>query len=336
MKSKKVILPFIKVKDLKSVSSLLSPRNIIVPMLLSSILAQIAEDLKNIVPSKELQQVLSIKFYLKTISLGYSTIDLSIVNAISKTLGPELEVLSILNVRERIKYLQKLKENISKEKKPSKINIKPQMISNSTQLLSHRKGLAFQFRAMLSAISIFSPHAIVFGVPVNSITLDLILNSSKCFWKLLGQSEEEFDFLLQKESISLLNKFPLNSFFNEPKSDTDLVKILFYFELKSLTDFQGKLIFFNDFIILKDETNLTLLEKELSFLERKLPQFPSDNFNIVNSHLKDVIIRAALDQRRLQNLKLENIFKRSEKKYLNKNRLEVNILKNFTFKKNLT
>ena len=55
---------------------------------------------------------------------------------------------------------------------------------------------------------------------------------------------------------------------------------------------------------------------------------------IPDSNLKDIIIRTAVDQRKVQNLKLNNIFKHIDKNNLS-TRSTINILKNINIKRTL-
>lgn len=331
IKSKKIVLPGIRAKDLKPVATLLSPSNLVIPMILLAILGQITDDLKATLNPKDIQKLSSVRFYFKLLSSGKSTVGLSVINSISKTLGPELETLSILNVRERINFLQLLKKKIVSEKGPARITSKPHIISDPNELMKHRKGLALQCRSFLIATPIFAPHSLVLGVPISQVTIDFIINSAKDFWKLLGLNDDEFDFLLKKEAFSCFKKFSLENFFLQPNNFDQAIKILFYSELKELTNFEGNLIFADDLAILRGKNNLTLIENELTFLERRIPNLPDDIF-VPDSNLKDLIIRAAIDQRKAQSLKLNNIFKRTGKKKIN-GKINVNILKNITMKK---
>ena len=333
LRSKRVILPSIKLKDLKPLATLLTPSNIIIPMVLVSILGQIADDLKTNLNSKELQQIPSVKLYLKLISSGKTTVGLSVIHAISKTLGPELETLSILNTFERINFLNSLKKKIILAKGPSRIISKPNIMSDPIELLKHRKGLALQFRSLLIATPIFAPHSLLLGLSMNQITINCIIDSSRFYWNLLGLSEEEFDFLLKKEAVNYLKKYDLSSLFELPNSLTKAVQVILYSELKELTNLKDKLVFLDDIIILRGQNNLTSVENDLNFIERKIPRLPQNIF-VPDSNLKDLILRAALDQRKSQTLQINNIFKRVEKKPSH-GKLNINILKNINLKKTL-
>lgn len=333
LKSKKIILPGIRIKDLKPVSHLLSPVNLIIPMLVICILGQIVDDLKSILNSRDIQQISSVRLYLKLLSSGKSAVTLSVVNSISKTLGPELETLSILNARERLKFLHALKKKIIFEKSAARITAKPHILSDHVELMKHRKGLALQCRSLLVAAPIFSPHLLVSGIQISQVTLDFVINSCKSYWMLLGLSGNEFEFLLKKEALNCFNKLSLNKFFEEPNDFHLSIVILLYAELKELTNCDGNLNFLDDGIILSTLNNLTLIEAELKFLNRNIPHFP-ESIVIPDSNLNDIIIRTAVDQRKVQNLKLNNIFKHIDKNNLS-TRSTINILKNINIKRTL-
>lgn len=333
LKSKRFILPFLHTKDLKPLASLLTPSNFIIPMLVVAILGQLSEDLKTTINSKDIQQIPSVKLYFKLLSSGKSTVNLSVLYAISKTLGPELETLSILNIRERINFLSLLQKKIVLEKSPAQIIPKPNILYDHVELMKHRKGLALQFRNLLIATPIFSNHSLVLGLSIGQTTIDCIINSCKFYWSLLGLNEEEFDFSLKKEAMNCIKKHSLKDLFEIPKSLMQTVKILLYVELKELTDFKNLLVFYDDLIVLRGQNNLTMIENELTFIQRKIPNLPQDIF-VPDSNLKDLIIRAAIDQRKEQRFKIDNIFKRTEDKQP-KSKLNINILKNINIKKTL-
>nr|AEW12969.1 maturase [Colacium vesiculosum] len=333
LKSKRVLLPSIKAKDLKPLASLLAPSNFVIPILLVSIIGQIADDLKATLNPKEIQQIPSVKLYLKLLSTGKSSVSLSVIHSLSKTLGPELETLAVLNISERIDFLQALKKKIISEKGPSRITSKPHIISDPNELMKHRKGLALQFRSLLIATPIFATHSLLLGLSINQITLECIINSAKFYWALFGLNDEEFDFLLKKEAINSFKKYSLDSLFELPENLNQAIKILLYTELKELTTLKSNLVFLDDIIILHGQNNLTVIESQLKFIERKIPNLPQTIF-VTDSNLKDLIIRAAVDQRKAQSLKITNIFKRTIKKPFS-GKVNINILKNINIKKTL-
>lgn len=262
---------------------------------------------------------------------------LSFIVSISKTLGPELEVLSLLNVSQRIDFLKNLLAKLISEKGPSKISHKSNIFFDSFDLSKHRRGLALQFRSTLIATPIFSPHNIVLGLPINQIDLSIILESSRLIWLSLGLDLAEFDFLLRKESLIVFNRFnKVNNclfFPSEPKNLYESIRLLVYFEIKNFVEFENCLVFCDDLVVLKGESNLSLLETELGFFQRPVPDIPLDFF-VSDYQLKDILIRAAIDQRKNHSLNIQNVFKRVGKNpNKHKNNLEFIKSKNFvTFK----
>ena len=121
IKSKKVLLPGINYKDLKPVSALLKPSDILIPMFFVSVLAQISDNIKNVLEPRDIQNLFSVKCYRKILLSGFNSVSLGVVSAISKTLGPELETLSILSVSERFLFLKDLKLKITLDKSFGKI-----------------------------------------------------------------------------------------------------------------------------------------------------------------------------------------------------------------------
>jgi hypothetical protein len=54
---KRVLFPGINVKDLKSVSFLLSPRDLVVPLSIVAILAQVSDNIRGLLNYKEIQKL---------------------------------------------------------------------------------------------------------------------------------------------------------------------------------------------------------------------------------------------------------------------------------------
>jgi hypothetical protein len=239
-------------------------------------------------------------------------------------------------LKENLKQ-KKLRFSLKKiivEKSPARITTKPHIISDNVELMKHRKGLALQCRSLLVATPIFAPHLIVSGIQISQVNLDFVINSCKSYWLLLGLNGNEFEFLLKKEALNCFKKLSLNKFFEEPNDFHFSVIILLYSELKELTEFEGVLNFLDDLIVLNSLNNLTLIESELKFLNRIMPFFP-ESIVIPDSNLNDLIIRTAVDQRKIQNLKLNNIFSRIDKNKFS-NKATINILKNINIKKTLS
>lgn len=331
-KTKKVLLPGIQVKDLRPISSLLSPKFLTVPLVFICLISQIADNLKNVLTPREIQQIFSVRFYTKLLSSGTSSMNLSAIYAISKTLGPELEVLSILNVSERLEFLKELQKKVVLDKRIGRIISKPQLLYNPSELIKHRNGLSLQTRSIMIASSIFSPSAVVMGITISNINLRIILDSAKLFWLSLNLEEEEFDFLLRKEACLVLKKGSNNiNSFKEPSNNIESLKLLVFSECQSILNFENNLSFLEDQVIIQGDNNLTPLEKELGFIERSLLDFPDDVF-IPDSQLTDVILRASMDQRRLHKMQVDTFFKKSSV-YTDKKKNNLNA-KSFTDIKN--
>lgn len=309
-RSKRIILPGIKSRDIKPLASLLSPQNIVVPMTILCMISQISGNLKGSLFPKEIQQISSIKLYSKILTLGSNTLALSSVYSLSKTLGLELEILSLLNVNERLKFLRELQKRLIQQKGPGIISNNNERLSDPVLLSKHRKGIAMQCRSVLIGTSLFSPHETTVGIAIENISLKDIIDSSKIFWLLLGLNEEEFDFLLRKESLNCLKKLSKDNLNFEVQSISDCLKILVFYEIRNLLNFKDKIQFDYDQVILRGDANLTLLEKELGFINRSLIEFPGKVTELKYFNLEDNIIRAAIDQRKNEIIKLENIYRK--------------------------
>lgn len=328
-KTKKVLIPGIQVKDLKPMSSLISPRFLIVPLVFISLISQISDNLKNVLSPREVQQIFSVRFYTKILASGCSSINLSVIYAISKTLGPELETLSVLSVSERLQFLKDLQKKIILDKSVGKVISKPQLLYSPIELMKHRIGLSLQTRSIMIASSIFTPSSVVMGMAVSNINLQNILNSAKIFWSLLSLEDEEFDFLLRKEASSCFKNFSNDlEYFKEPSNNIESLRILVFSECKSIFNISNALSFSEDQVIIQGENNLTSLEMELGFIERSVIELPDDVF-IQDSQLGDVILRASLDQRRRHKIEVDNSFKKSSTfVYKKKKKLHLQVLNN--------
>nr|YP_009144872.1 maturase [Euglenaria anabaena]AKJ83319.1 maturase [Euglenaria anabaena] len=309
-KSKKILLPGIQIKDLKPVASLISPSNLLIPLLFISILGQISDNLKDILSPKEIQKLPSVKFYSRILYSGFNSVSFSSVVSLSKTLGPELESFSILTVQERIEFLRTLQKKIIFSKVSSRILSNSQNLYNPNELIKHRKGLALQARGVMVASPIFKTNSIVLGVSVSQINLTCIMESARLIWLSLGLQEDEFDFLLRKQAFNILKKsFDLNMNFTTD-NDIDCLRVLAFSELKNFTSFNKFLTFDEDMMVIKGDNNLVLLESELGLLKRLVPTTPKDVF-ILDSEFSDILVRTAFDQRKAHKSELDNIFKRS-------------------------
>lgn len=328
-KSKKVVLPGIYLKELKPLSSFLTPRLLLIPMFLVSNLAQITEDLKGVLSSKEVQKLPSVKFYSKVLSSGFSSSSISLLQAIAKTLGSEFEVLSVLSPLERINFLKEVYTKLLNDKSLGSINFSgAYSFDDPISLFKYRKGIALQTRSIMISTSIFSSHSIVVGISIKEISLDVILDSSRSLWALLGLDPEEFDFLLHKEAFSCLKSI---NFTTDLSSASKLdfknsFLILLYDEFSRFLSIKDKLVFSEDQIVLHGEDNLTVLENSIKFVERFFPGLPNEVY-ISDNQLEDDILRTSFDQQRAYRLKLDKIYK-SVAKGLSKKDLRPGYLKN--------
>nr|AEW12983.2 maturase [Strombomonas acuminata] len=314
----KVLLPFIKTKDLRPVSNLLSPSNLVVPLTLIVILGQITESLKGVLTPKDVQQIPSVKLYTKVITIGYNSVALSVVNSLAKTLGPELETLSVLSVKQRLNYLKDLQNKIILDKGTGRISTKSSIFYDSFELAKHRRGLAMQCRSILIASPIFATSNLVVGLPINQVDISIIIDSCRLIWELLGLEREEFDFLIMKYALSCYKNIGEHQSLQLPNNVYDAIKFIIFAELKDIINFTDNLLHDDSIVLQNTNDNLTLVEKELVFIRRSLPELPKEIF-ISDYELKDGILRAAIEQRKTYSLKLQNIFRSVGKKNASNN-----------------
>lgn len=306
-KDKKILLPGILNKDLKPVSSLLTPIDIIVPIFFIAVIAQITDNLKNTLDTKDIQNLFSVKAYRRLIFSGFNCVSLSVIYAISKTLGPELETLSVLSVHERVLFLKELQSKIMLDRNTGKIDFRQRNLNNPFQLMKHRKGLSIQARSVMVATALFSPNSILIGAPVCSMDLNLIIHSSKLIWLSLGLTEEDFEFLLKKDAINKSKSLTGNLDFFGCLDNVDCLRTILYFDLKYLLGFTSFLDLSSDNVVFQGEKNLVLLEKEIGFIQRDFPVVPDEVF-VSEDKLDDVLLRSALEQRRMYKLSFDNVF----------------------------
>lgn len=74
VKSKKVVLPGLNWKNLKAINLVLSPTYILVPLIFIFLIAQVVDDLKAILNSRELRKLSSIRFYSKVLYVGFNSV----------------------------------------------------------------------------------------------------------------------------------------------------------------------------------------------------------------------------------------------------------------------
>ena len=269
------------------------------------LLSQLSQNLKGVLSPNEIQKLQSIRLYSKVISTGSSAIELSVTSALSKTLGPELESLSNLNLYERFNYLRSLKAKVMAEKFVGSLSSKSKILFDPFEMNKYRKSLSLQTRSIMVATSLFLPHTFVVGIPISLVNINFILESCKFLWDFWGLDVSEFEFSLQKEAAVYSN----NSNLIDPSMNIlDAVKILVFSELKGVVFFSKELDFTDDLIALKSENNLTLLESDLGFIKRNFPKLPAEFF-ISDFNLKDDLLRQSLDQRKLDCFRVTNFYK---------------------------
>lgn len=235
-------------------------------MILVSILAQIIYNFKGILTFKEIQKLPSVKFYSNVLLFGPSSLSLSIISAISKTLSSDSEIFSSLTNMERFTFLFSLKESFFQAK--NYVNTKNIFYNSLSYLRKFRKRLSLQFRSILLSTTLIYPNSISFGLHINNVSLDFILESSKFIWISLGLFEEDFSFMLIKEFCSFVN--PLNSK-NKISSTTleiEAVKALCKLEFSRICPFSNFFIFERDFLVFNSYDNMVYLERDLGFLKR--------------------------------------------------------------------
>lgn len=330
-KSRKILLPGVQAKDLKPVAGLLHPSNLLVPLLAVSLLSQLSDNVKDTLKSRDIQKLPSIKFYSKLIYFGLNSCSLSTIFALSKTLGPELETLSILNVSERLNFLRLLHKKIIFSQLPPKISSNIRNLYNPTELIKHRKGLAVQFKSTLVGNSLFSRHSIVLGISLPCLSLSCIIESAKIFWLSLGLQVEEFDFMVKKQSFNILKKYPkLNNYFTI-ENECDCLRIIAFSEFNNIMKFDEFLTFDEDIIIARGEQNLIPLERELGFIKRSVFDMPAEIF-ILENDLSDVIMRAACDQRKKHKSQFDTILRNANSLNVADKKKKHSIVNNFKFK----
>lgn len=304
---KRVLFPNIVSKEIKPLAFLLSPSDLIVCLSLIVLLAQISDSLKSFLSSKDIQKLSSVKLYSKLLSVGKSSISLSFVYAIAKSLGRDLDTLSVLSLSERISFLRSVHLNLVHHRVQDNISRNNCLFPDPFELLVYRKNLALQCRSVFCATPVFLPHSLVIGVPVKNVDLPLILESCKFLWSSWGLDESEFDFRLRKDAMKL---FMNNNFmpFSEPANIFESCKIIVFSEFPNNLLSSGKVLLDRDSIFLSNNENLTSLEKELGFFYRKFPSSYNDlvTNNGDDINLVDDVLRLAIQQKKSSNLQFRN------------------------------
>lgn len=246
------------------VSCLLTPKDLIIPMLLVSLLAQIVDNFKYVLTPKELQKFYSIRLYSTCILFSSSCVSLSSVAAISRTLNSDIELLSELSVNERFCLLSLWKKSVIERRKivHDKINLVSKL--ESINLLELRKKESLRIRTILLSSAFYSQSSIVMGVPVKHIDLEIILESCIAIWVSLGLVREDFTFMLIKQSLNTIT----NEYTTSGIKEIECIKILCKRELKNILSFSNYLFLERDFAPFNSSDNILMLERELTFIKR--------------------------------------------------------------------
>lgn len=295
---KRIIIPGLAISEFKPVSKLCFPSYFLIPMFFCCLVAQISDNLKGVLSIREIQQLFSVKIYSKVICLSKSSMCLTYLQSIVKTLGYELEILSVLSISQRVDFLNSLLKALLEYKGGCKISKHSYLLSNPFNLMQHRKALGLQSRSLLVSVALFSSHSIVIGLNIKDISLKTILDCCKDLWLNLSLEEEEFDYLLRKEAMRKFNEDNITlPFFSKLEGQLDYFRVLLYFELKSFLNFTDIINFSADEVVLRNNSNLTNLELELGFVKRDLPQFTKEVF-VLPFDCKDDIVKTAYNQRK--------------------------------------
>lgn len=283
--ARKQILPGIQAKTLKPVAALVDPQTIVVPMVLTGIISQISDNLKDQCSPKEVQQMESVKSYSKCLGIGNSR-TLSATHALANTLGPEASTLATLSPDERLTYLADVRTTINTQLGPAKVNNSAMAFTDPEAVITHRRGLALQARSNMQAAPVYSRNQITIGMPVKELNLETCADSAKQLWVNIGREADAFDNLLLAQVDGAQTVL---------EAVTSIVKqdMLTIFK----ADENGIITLGGDVNVLKGEDNLTPIERNLGFITRTVPEIPS-TVEITPSVKLDPMLQAALDQQK--------------------------------------
>lgn len=283
-KSKKVLLVGLTAKSLKGVAALVEPQHLVIPMIITSIIAQIANNKKETSP-KDIQQMESIRTYSRALSNGDSRIT-SANHALANTLLPEITILQTLSPEERKSHLLKVREGIATTKGPAKVDTTTLFKKDTDKLAAHRRGLALQCRSKMQAMPIYNKTQLTIGLSIKDIDLETIIESAKELWSNIGRDPDEFDCILMDAAP-------------DAKIISDAVTYLMKKNLEPFleTNDEGKLVHGSDIIVLKGDDNLTPIERKLGFLSREVPNL-LEVTEIPSDITMDPMLEAAIDQQK--------------------------------------
>lgn len=170
----------IDVKSIKPLSFLLKPSLLAVPLVGTSLVAQLGTLAKlNRSQGKKLQMLDSNKYYSKILGGSNTSKMLSNIYALAKTFSFEADLLANLSTEEERKsLLEKTLEELTNSRGTSKIIAGNSWLTNKDSCLTHRRGLALRVRSTMQSDPIFKPNNISIGIPLKDINMENIKNSS--------------------------------------------------------------------------------------------------------------------------------------------------------------
>jgi hypothetical protein len=281
----KQLLPGISAKSLKPVATLVEPQELVVPMVITGAMAQVADNLKGSVTSKEIQQLDSVKTYSKCLGTGASRL-LSATHAMANTLGPEAAKLATLSPEGRMEHLADVKHTINTVPGPAKVKTSALVFQNEDELSAHRRGLALQCRSNMQSTPIYNKTQMTLGLSIRELTLDKSIESAKQLWINIGRDPNDFD-------SQLLAQVPGAE--TVPEAVISIVKSNLAIIMTENQD--GKLIHGGDNQVLKGEDNLTPIERNLGCIERLQPILP-EAVEVTSDVTQDPLLQAALSQQK--------------------------------------
>lgn len=268
MTVRRVLLPGINIKELVPVASLMSPTDLVIPMLFVTILAQLVDHFKYILSPKDILKIDSVKLYSNLIMFSLGSVSLSVIFSISRTLSYEFEVLQHLSTIERNYLFSNLKKSLMLDQSFSLDKKNLELVDISSDLSDYRRKSCLQFRSVLLSTALFSSNSILFGLPLSLVDLNVILDSSKLIWISLGLSEEDFTFKLIKDSLNKISCLDSSNYVSSTITEIDSIRILSMFEFKKFFHFSTYFSFEKDFVPLNCSDNIVNLEKHLGFIRR--------------------------------------------------------------------
>lgn len=282
-KTVKILLPGIMAKALKNVGIVIQPHMLVTPMVITGVMAQIADNLKGACTPKEVQQLESMKTYSKALGVGDSR-QLCATHAVANTLGPELSTLATLTPEGRVQHLEALVETTCNEKGPAKVKTSALVSKDQAELATHRRGLALQSRSFMQSIPIFNKTQMTIGVAIKDLNLATIIESARQLWLNIGGDADAFEPKLIESS-------------GGAQTVTEAVIRIVQENLQMLgvVNTDDILVHSGDILVLKGEDNITPIERDLGFIRRSEPSI-LDPVEVPQDVQVDPILKAAMEQ----------------------------------------